>query len=77
MNAPDWMVVAAVQRVLVIGDDGTAAHWLRQHWGSFPDHLQVRIRYHVREALQQDKWYPILTNESREAWVQLLACVTS
>lgn len=74
MNAPDWMITAAVQRVLVVGDNGTAAHWLHQHWDAFPEPLRDRIRYHVREALKQDKWYPVLTNESREQWMEFLAC---
>ena len=74
MNVPDWMITAAVQRVLVVGDDGTAARWLHQHWSTFPESLRARIRYHVCETLKQDKWYPVLKNTNREQWVEFLAC---
>ena len=76
---PDWMLIAATQRILSGGElDSTRklTAWLQDHVTEFTPALSQRIRYHVQETLQRDSWHPELTPETRVCWERFLACIT-
>ena len=59
MNAPDWLVISAVQQVLASGGIATTercVEWLKTQWSQFTPELITRIRYHVEEKLQRDRY---------------------